>query len=296
MPDSPVRWGIGTGRIAGLFAQGLAVVPEAQLVAVGSRTQEAAEAFGERFDVARRHGSYAALAADPEVDVIYVATPHPLHHDNTLLCLRAGKAVLCEKPFALNATEAREMVAAARARGLFLMEAMWSRFYPAFDHLRELLATDALGEVRLLAADLGFRAVINPQGRLFNPASSRRGAARCRRLRCLARLAHPWTADQHRQRRPPRHDRRGRAGRDTAGLWQWADRAVTDRHPHQHAHPGDADGHHRRAPPRPRLAQARSPHPDPTRPTGRGHPRALHRQRLQLRSRRRLGQPPRRAN
>ncbi len=171
MPDSPVRWGIlGTGRIAGLFAQGLAVVPEAQLVAVGSRTQEAADAFGERFGAARRHGSYAALAADPEIDVIYVATPHPLHHDNTLLCLRAGKAVLCEKPFALNATEARAMVAEARARGLFLMEAMWSRFYPAFDHLREVLATEALGEVRLLAADLGFRAAINPQGRLFNAA------------------------------------------------------------------------------------------------------------------------------
>lgn len=167
----PIRWGIlGTGRIAGLFAQGLAAVPDAALVAVGSRTQEAAEAFGERVGAPRRHGSYEALANDPGVDVIYVATPHPLHCENTLLCLRAGKAVLCEKPFAINAAEARAMVGEARARGLFLMEAMWSRFYPAFFKLRELLAAGAIGEVRMLTADLGFRSNVNPQGRLFDLA------------------------------------------------------------------------------------------------------------------------------
>jgi dihydrodiol dehydrogenase / D-xylose 1-dehydrogenase (NADP) len=166
-----IRWGIlGTGRIAGLFAQGLAAVPDAALVAVGSRTREGAEAFGKRLGVPRRHGSYEALANDPDVDVIYVATPHPLHCENTLLCLRAGKAVLCEKPFAINSAEARAMVAEARARGLFLMEAMWSRFYPAFDKLRELLAVGAIGEVRMLAADLGSRSNFNPQGRLFDLA------------------------------------------------------------------------------------------------------------------------------
>jgi predicted dehydrogenase len=171
MTNRTIRWGIlGTGRIAGLFAQGLAAVPDATLLAVGSRMQEAAEAFGARFEVPRRHGTYEALASDPEVDVIYVATPHPMHHDNTLLCLRAGKAVLCEKPFALNAAQARAMVAEARSRKLFLMEAMWSRFYPAFDRLRELLAAGAIGEVRLLTADLGFRSNVNPQGRLFNLA------------------------------------------------------------------------------------------------------------------------------
>ncbi len=169
MSGGVIRWGIlGTGRIAGLFAQGLASVEDAALVAVGSRTREGAEAFGERVGVPRRHGSYEALANDPDVDVIYVATPHPQHCENTLLCLRAGKAVLCEKPFAINAAQARAMVAEARARGLFLMEAMWSRFYPAFDKLRELLAAGAIGEVRMLTADLGFRSNFNPQGRLFD--------------------------------------------------------------------------------------------------------------------------------
>src|SRR5215212_7784317 len=126
-----LRWGIlGTGRIAGVFAEGLRSVGDTELVAVGSRTAAAAQAFGQRFAVARCHASYAALANDPDVDVIYVATPHTLHKDNTLLCLAAGKPVLCEKPFAINAGEAAEMIAAARERGLFLMEAMWMRFLP----------------------------------------------------------------------------------------------------------------------------------------------------------------------
>ena len=167
----PIRWGIlGTGRIAGLFATGLASVPGAEIAAVGSRTQEAADAFGDRFAISRRHGSYAALAADPDVDVIYVATPHTLHAENSLLCLGAGKAVLCEKPFALNARQADEVIAFARGRGLFLMEAMWSRYYPAMVRARELLAGGAIGEPRLLNADLGFRSQVNPAGRLYNPA------------------------------------------------------------------------------------------------------------------------------
>jgi predicted dehydrogenase len=167
----PVRWGIlGTGRIAGLFATGLGSVPAAEIAAVGSRTQAAADTFGDRFAIPRRHGSYAALAADPDVDVIYVATPHTQHAENSLLCLAAGKAVLCEKPFALNAREAEEVIALARARGLFLMEAMWSRYYPAMVRARELLAAGAIGEPRLLSADLGIRSQVNPAGRLFHPA------------------------------------------------------------------------------------------------------------------------------
>src|SRR5215207_1597328 len=117
IPMTKTRWGIlGTGNIARQFAGGLAELDDAELVAVGSRTAASAEAFGERFNALRRHGSYAALANDPEVDAIYVATPHPLHHDNTLMCLEAGKAVLCEKPFAINAGQAESMIAAARAR------------------------------------------------------------------------------------------------------------------------------------------------------------------------------------
>jgi predicted dehydrogenase len=165
------RWGIlGTGRIAGLFATGLASAPGAALVAVGSRTQETADTFGDRFNIPRRHASYEALAADSDVDVIYVSTPHTRHAENTLLCLNAGKAVLCEKPFALNARQAEEMVALAHAKNRFLMEAMWSRYYPAMVEARRLLKEGAIGEPRLLAADLGFRSTVGPEHRLLNPA------------------------------------------------------------------------------------------------------------------------------
>jgi predicted dehydrogenase len=168
---SKLRWGIlGTGRIAGIFAEGLRSVDDAELVAVGSRTDAAARAFGQRFGVARCDASYAALANDPDVDAIYVATPHTLHKQNTLLCLAAGKPVLCEKPFAINAGEAGEMIAAARERGLFLMEAMWTRFLPHIVRLRELLAAGTIGDVRMLKADFCFRTELNPQSRLFDPA------------------------------------------------------------------------------------------------------------------------------
>ncbi len=166
-----LRWGIlGTGIIAQQFARGLRVLPDARLVAVGSRTAETAERFGRTFDVPHRHASYSALAEDPEVDVVYVATPHPFHAENTLLCLRAGKAVLCEKPFTLNAAEARTVIAEARARRLFLMEAMWMRYLPAMVQVRRWLAEGVIGEVRMVTADFGFRAAFDPHSRLFDPA------------------------------------------------------------------------------------------------------------------------------
>ncbi|MDP6108107.1 MAG: Gfo/Idh/MocA family oxidoreductase, partial [Candidatus Brocadiia bacterium] len=141
----------------------------AELVAVGSRTQEKADAFADEFGAPRRHASYEALAADPDVDIVYVATPHPQHKPCSMLCLEAGKAVLCEKPLTVNAAEAEELVACARGRGLFLMEAMWTRFFPLMDKVRELLAADAIGEARMLQVDLGFRADFDPASRLFNP-------------------------------------------------------------------------------------------------------------------------------
>lgn len=166
-----IRWGIiGTGNIASVFAKGLTSLADAKLVAVGSRTQESAQRFAERFHVPRAYSSYTALAHDPDVDIVYISTPHALHYDNTMLCLRAGKAVLCEKPFAINAREAAEMIATARERGLFLMEAMWTRFLPVMVRLRELLADHAIGEIRMLQADFGFRTNVNPQSRLFDPA------------------------------------------------------------------------------------------------------------------------------
>jgi predicted dehydrogenase len=165
-----IRWGIlATGRIAGVFAEALAAMPDAELVAVGSRSQESADRFGEQYRVPRRHASYAALAADPDVDIVYVSPVHPLHAEATLLCLDGGKAVLCEKPFAMNAAEARQMIETARARKLFLMEAMWTRFLPTMARVRELIAEGAIGEVRMLHVDFGFRAEWNPASRLLNP-------------------------------------------------------------------------------------------------------------------------------
>ena len=168
--EDKVRWGIiGTGSIAKKFAEGLGVLPDAELIAVGSRAQETADEFAERFGVRNRHLNYEALAGDPEIDAVYVATPHPLHRENSILCLNAGKAVLCEKPFAINAREAEEVIHVAREKNLFLMEAMWTRFLPVMVRLRQVLSEGAIGEVRMLCCDFGFRAGFNPRGRLFDP-------------------------------------------------------------------------------------------------------------------------------
>ena len=165
---SPTRWGIlGTGSIARKFAEGLAALPSAQLVAVGSRAAATAEAFGAQYKVPRCHASYEALARDPEVEAIYISTPQTLHCENTLLCLAEGKAVLCEKPFAINAAQASQMVEAARRRGVFLMEAMWTRCLPVMGWVRQQLPQ--VGQVRLVNADFGFRAGYNRQSRLFAP-------------------------------------------------------------------------------------------------------------------------------
>ena len=165
-----IRWGIlGPGSIAHRFAEGLSVIPDAELVAVGSRSSERADAFADKFDIPRRHGSYADLANDPDVDAIYVSTPHPFHKECSILCLEAGKGVLCEKPMAINARQVKEMIDCARAEKKFLMEAMWTRFLPAIVKVREWLAEGTIGEPRMLTADFGFRSGWNPQGRLLNP-------------------------------------------------------------------------------------------------------------------------------
>jgi predicted dehydrogenase len=164
-----IRWGIlGTGNIADSFASDLQLLGDAELVAVGSRTQKSADQFGSKFNIPRRHSSYAALAKDKSVDVIYISTPHTLHCENTLLCLNNGKHVLCEKPFAMHAHEAQLMINTARAKELFLMEAVWTRFIPLSVKLRAMLAQNVIGEVRMLQADFCFNAPFNPNGRLFN--------------------------------------------------------------------------------------------------------------------------------
>ena len=169
--EQHIRWGIiGTGNIASQFAQGLESLSDARLVAVGSRTHDSAATFAKRFGATHAYGSYEELAHDANVDAVYIATPHTLHKENSLLCLNADKAVLCEKPFAINAAEANEVIELARERRLFLMEAMWSRFLPLLVRVRQLLAENAIGEVRMLTVDFGFRTDIDPQSRLFDPA------------------------------------------------------------------------------------------------------------------------------
>ncbi|OJF10037.1 Gfo/Idh/MocA family protein [Couchioplanes caeruleus] len=165
------RWGIlGTGGIAATFASDLALVPGAALAAVGSRSPEPAAAFATRHGFARSHGSWAALAADPDVDVIYVATPHAFHREAAMTCLAGGKAVLCEKPLTLDLATSEQLVQEARARGLFLMEAMWMRCNPAIRKALALVRDGAIGDVVTIHADLGLRGPFAATHRLRDPA------------------------------------------------------------------------------------------------------------------------------
>jgi predicted dehydrogenase len=164
------RWGIAaTGGIAASFAQALHETEGAELVAVCSRTQERADAFAREHGIARAHGSYEALAGDAEVDVVYVATPHSRHCSDAIRYLEAGKHVLCEKPLAVDQRAAARMVATARANDRFLMEAIWSRFLPAYRELGRILSEGRIGEVRMVEADFGFAARFDPEHRLFAP-------------------------------------------------------------------------------------------------------------------------------
>jgi predicted dehydrogenase len=162
-----VRWGIlGTGGIARAFATGLRDTPGAVLAAVGSRTKEGALAFAREFDIPAAYGSYAELAQAQGVDIIYIGTPHPMHAENAIQALRGGKAVLCEKPFAMNRREAGEVVALARAKNLFLMEAMWTRFMPALAEVKRIIASGEIGTVTQVHADFGFSATTDPSHRI----------------------------------------------------------------------------------------------------------------------------------
>jgi len=170
----PVRWGIlATGKIARTFVGDLAVAPGAVLAAVGSRSTQSAEAFvaeqGFGDQPATAHGSYADLAADPHVDVIYVATPHSRHAEDVMTCLEGGKAVLCEKPLTLDAESSAELVREARGRELFLAEAMWMRTNPSVRKAVALAHDGSLGTVRQVRADIGFVLDDDPDGRLWNP-------------------------------------------------------------------------------------------------------------------------------
>ena len=168
-----IRWGIlGPGTISQKFATGLKAIPDAEITAVGSRDLQRANTFADTFRIPHRHAHYTDLAHNSEIDVIYVATPHPFHKECAILCLEAGKAVLCEKPLTVNAEQAEEMIACARRNNRFLMEAMWTRFLPVIVKVREWLAEGAIGEPRTLTADKGSRQTLSTEileGRLFNP-------------------------------------------------------------------------------------------------------------------------------
>ncbi|MBC6608795.1 Gfo/Idh/MocA family oxidoreductase [Hymenobacter sp. BT188] len=165
------NWAIlGLGTIAHKFAESLALVPQARLHAVASRSLSKAQGFAGRHGAAHAVGSYEELLKVPGIDVVYIATPHSEHHAHSLLCLRAGLPVLCEKAFALNAAQAQEMITVAQEQRVFLMEAFWTRFFPAVTKALELVQAGVIGEVKHLVADFGFAAPYEPQGRLFNPA------------------------------------------------------------------------------------------------------------------------------
>ncbi|MEU8237202.1 Gfo/Idh/MocA family oxidoreductase [Actinoplanes missouriensis] len=170
MNGQKVRWGIlGPGGIASTFAADLPLVEGAELAAVGSRSRATAEAFAQRHGFARAHGSYAELAADDGVDIVYIATPHAFHFEAAMLCVEAGKAVLVEKPITLDLASAAQLIQAARTRGVFLMEAMWMRCNPAIRKIAELVDEGAIGWVSAVHADFGLQGPFAASHRLRDP-------------------------------------------------------------------------------------------------------------------------------
>lgn len=170
MPNK-INWGIiGLGNIASRFAADLQLSDLAVLYGVGSRDMNKAKSFGEKFNAVKCYGSYRALAEDPNIDIVYIATPHIFHCENTMMCLSNGKAVLCEKPMGMNAFEVKMMIKEAQSRNLFLMEGMWTRFIPAIEKLIELLDRNIIDELLSIRADFGFKSQLGPESRIYNKA------------------------------------------------------------------------------------------------------------------------------
>ena len=166
-----IKWGIlGCGKIARKFAADLKLVKDAELYAVASKDVARGKEFQHEFTAPVVYRSYEEFAMDPDLDVVYVATPHGFHYEHVLICLRYRKAVLCEKAFALNYQQATEMVATARENKVFLMEAFWTRFLPQYDRVLQLIRSGEIGQIRLIQADFGFKASEPPAQRLYDPA------------------------------------------------------------------------------------------------------------------------------
>ncbi len=168
--DKKIRWGIlGCGKIANKFANDLKWVDGATLAAVASRDQSRAKTFAAQFDVKHIYQDYQSLASSPEIDVIYVATPHGFHYDHAMLCLKNKKAVLCEKPLSLNVKQVQALVSMSAKQNAFLMEAFWTKFLPQFSEVKKRVDAGQIGAIKLIQADFGFRAATPPPQRLFDP-------------------------------------------------------------------------------------------------------------------------------
>jgi predicted dehydrogenase len=168
--ENKIKWGIiGTGHISGKFATALAILPEAELAAIASRDLKTATTFAAKYNVPKAYATYQELADDPEIDVVYIGTPHSFHLENSVMCMQKGKAVLCEKAFAINAAEAREMVRVARENKVFLMEAMITRHVPLIKKVLEWIRDGRIGEVRMVKASRCARGVFQPGARQLNP-------------------------------------------------------------------------------------------------------------------------------
>ena len=170
MSNKKFKWGIlGPGRIAHNFADGLKVIDDASLYAVASSNLERAEAFANEYGGAKTYNSHEALVNDPEVDGVYISTPHRFHFEKIMLCLNAGKPVLCEKPLTVNAAEARQVIKTARENKVFLMEALWTRHLPIYSVVRQWLDDGAIGDISLMVGTFGFNAPKDKNDRWQNP-------------------------------------------------------------------------------------------------------------------------------
>ena len=165
-----IKWGIlGCGKIAAKFASDLKLVKDAQLSAVAARSLSSAESFAKNFNADKAYGSYLDLVNDAAIDVIYIATPHSFHFEHTMLCLQHGKAVLCEKPFAINTKQAKAMIALAKQQKVFLMEALWTKFLPHYQQLMQIIEEGKLGTVQSVLINFGFKPQPPVSPRLFEP-------------------------------------------------------------------------------------------------------------------------------
>lgn len=165
-----IKWGIiAPGRIAHAFAEGVKTIKDAEIYAIASSSQKRADAFAKKFKVSKAYNSYENLVADTDIDAVYISSLHHQHFAHSMLALEAGKPVLCEKPMTVNAAETRKLIETAREKKLFLMEALWTRFLPIYNHIRQWLDEGLIGEIKMMTSTFGFRAERNEKGRLLDP-------------------------------------------------------------------------------------------------------------------------------